>query len=144
VWAVGFGIRGLFGVNQQKQHAFTRKLIKNKAGNTISGKHRIYNTGQQQTIHAEANAENTSGPHDESPHGGGRWAGWGQQKHFLLSTSLKTKVKNAFKSTPTDLGNGDRTLMKYHRSCKCSMSEAATHLCEVVTAPSHLQGASQL
>jgi len=30
------------------------------------------NMGQKQNIHAEAKAENTSGPHDESPHGGGR------------------------------------------------------------------------
>ena len=28
--------------------------------------------GQKLEIHAEANAGNTSGPHDESPHGGGR------------------------------------------------------------------------
>ena len=28
--------------------------------------------GPKQRIQAEANAENTSGPHDESPHGGGR------------------------------------------------------------------------
>ena len=34
------------------------------------GKNRKYNMGQKQKIHAGANAENTSGPHDESPHGG--------------------------------------------------------------------------
>ena len=28
--------------------------------------------GPKQKIQAQANAENTSGPHDESPHGGGR------------------------------------------------------------------------
>jgi len=28
--------------------------------------------GRKQKIHADANPENTSGPHDDSPHGGGR------------------------------------------------------------------------
>ena len=28
--------------------------------------------GQKDHMYAEANAQNTSGPHDESPHGGGR------------------------------------------------------------------------
>ncbi len=33
---------------------------------------RKYKIGQQQEIHAEADAGNTIGPHDETPHGGGR------------------------------------------------------------------------
>ena len=32
-----------------------------------------YNVGHKKKIHEETNAENTSGPHDESKHGGGRW-----------------------------------------------------------------------
>jgi len=32
--------------------------------NIIDAKSRIQNMGQKQKIHAEANAENTSGPHD--------------------------------------------------------------------------------
>jgi len=45
---------------------------KHTAANTIWAESRKYNMGQKQKIHAEENAENTSGPHDESTHGGGR------------------------------------------------------------------------
>ena len=40
--------------------------------NTTWGYIRKYNIGQKQKIHVEANAENISGTHDESPNGGGR------------------------------------------------------------------------
>jgi len=43
-----------------------------KTENPRWGKGRKYKMGQQQKIHAVADADNTSGPHDESPHGGGR------------------------------------------------------------------------
>jgi len=49
----------------------TRKLIEHTAENIIWGQSRKYNMGPTQKIQAQANAENTSGPHDESPHGGG-------------------------------------------------------------------------
>jgi len=55
---------------------FAGKLIKHTAENTTWAKSRKYNMGQKQKKHAEANAENTSGPHDEShmvaAAGGGR------------------------------------------------------------------------
>jgi len=43
-----------------------------EAQNAIWVKNRKYKMGQKQKMHVEANAENTSGPQDESPYGGGR------------------------------------------------------------------------
>jgi len=43
-----------------------------KTENAIWAQNRKYKTGQKQKIHAEANAENTSGPHDVGPHDVGR------------------------------------------------------------------------
>ena len=53
-------------------HSCTRELIKHTAENTIWAKRRKYKMGQKQKMHAESTAGNTSGPHDESQHGGGR------------------------------------------------------------------------
>ena len=47
--------------------------------------------GQQQKIHAEAKAENTSGPNYESPHGGGRHhvvMGGRRPPHIMWAASL--------------------------------------------------------
>lgn len=59
----GFRVSGLWS---------TVRLIKHTAENTIWANNRKYNMGQKQKIHEEVTAENTSGPNDESPHGGGR------------------------------------------------------------------------
>jgi len=48
------------------------KLIKQADDETTRGKSRNYKMGQKRKMQAQANAENTSGAHDESPHGGGR------------------------------------------------------------------------
>ena len=47
---------------------YSGKLIKRAAGNTIWSQSRKYKMGPKQKIQAESNTENTSRPHDESPH----------------------------------------------------------------------------
>jgi len=48
------------------------KLMENMPENPIWAKSRKYKMVQTQKIHAEVNAENTSGSLDEAAHGGGR------------------------------------------------------------------------
>jgi len=59
-----------------KKETKYKEAFKHTAGNAICAKNRNYKMrrrqklqyGQKQKIHSEANAENTSDPHDESPH----------------------------------------------------------------------------